>query len=368
MEAEALTLEELKKRNEQEEKGEQTQPEKPEVEVKPEDVPRETSEEQEETAEIAEETTEEPKKTEEPEETAPEIEADSEWMKPDESQEEQKETGFKPNADAAAARKKYRRQAQEKQAELERERQEKEELRKRLEALEKGQKLTPQSYVADRPKRENFDSEEAYEDALYEFRREQDLAKNQSAIAAAQKRKEAEEQLKKIQEASDAHYVRAHELCEKSKIAPETYQKADETIRTVVDNIFPDNGDAMVDFMIYKLGAGSEKVMYNLAVNSSRRQHFIDLLKNDKSGLSASIFLGELKAKLSAPEKRETKAPKPVPQVAMSGDRKDKSVAIGAKVLREKYMKAHQSGNAQAAFDYKRQARNAGVDTSDWAI
>jgi len=165
----------------------------------------------------------------------------------------------------------------------------------------------------------------------------------------------------------DKHYERAVKLSEESGITAEMYQNADFRLRSMVESVFnPDRsndgaGDAIVDALIANLGDGSEKVMYNLGVNSSRLQELKTRFENDRSGVSASIYIGQLNAELSAPKKRKTNSPKPAPNV--KGDKHEKAQT---KAYKKAYDDADKKGDTQARFNARREARKAGVDTSNW--
>lgn len=113
--------------------------------------------------------------------------------------------------------------------------------------------------------------------------------------------------------------------------------------------------------LIASLGEGSEKVLYNLGVNQARRTELVNLLKEDKSGLRASMFLGKLAGELSSPQRKKSNAPAPATQI--QGDRQ---TTEQGRALHQKYKDAHKSGNVQKAIELKRQARSAGVDTQTW--
>lgn len=245
---------------------------------------------------------------------------------------------------------------------------ENEELQKRIEALEKGHSpaaapasATQAVTVQAKPQEEDFETVAEYVDALTDWK-----IANSAATQHAETEKQAQQRrIKDYEEQRDSavekHYERAVELAGKSKIAPEAYQEADRRVRLMAEEIFPEGGDAVIDDLIAKLGDGSEKVMFNLGVNTKRRSELRTKLKDDPSGLSASMYLGQLKMELSLPGKRRSTAPDPADDV--KGDVK---MSEAHRQLKRKYDAAHRDGNLQKAIDIKRQAKQAGADTSTW--
>lgn len=156
------------------------------------------------------------------------------------------------------------------------------------------------------------------------------------------------------------HYDRAGELIKNSNITEELYQKADVVLRKAVEAHAPKMGDIIMDNIISILGKGSEKVMYKLGVNKPARNKFLELLKTDPSGMKAAVYLGQQKQKITNPKKPQSKAPNPAAEI--HGDEKPIVMSEG------KYKKAYDKAGAgtQAAWDMKKAAKAAGVDTSKW--
>jgi len=278
------------------------------------------------------------------------------WMQSDdhESQAEKKYSGTDIGAAKAKVRAKAEKKLEEKDGEIEK-------LKADIEAL----KRVPKSEKLVRPKRDDFDDhndpDEAYEDALLDWSGKRDAAErqaNQAGEATASNQREATENINK---AVDQHYEDAVVLAEKSGISADAYHKADLTVRQMFESIFPKAGDATMDAIIANLGKGSDKVMYNIGVNSTRRTELKDILLSDKTGLKAMGYLGNLKGELNAPSKRKTNAPKPAANATGDANTSGKFSAA-----EKKYNAAHKGGNAQEAFNLKRAAKKAGCDTSKW--
>ena len=113
--------------------------------------------------------------------------------------------------------------------------------------------------------------------------------------------------------------------------------------------------------MIAGLGAGSEKVMYSLGVNNARLAELKNRLIADPSGVTAGMYLGELKSEISAPQKRKTNAPKPAAQLKGDEQANDKF-----KAAKKNYEAAHKRGDTSKAFTLKRAAKKAGANTKTW--
>ena len=235
-------------------------------------------------------------------------------------------------------------------------------LKAEIERLKNNQGTAP---VKARPTREQFvdanDPDEAYVDAFTDWKLEQNAAKQAASTTQAEVKQRQQDRQVQISKGVDQHYERAAQLSNDSGITPEAYQAADLVVRQAVESVFPDGGDAITDALLASIGPGSEKVAFNLGVNAQKRGEFIQLLRDDPSGIKAGIFLGKQSEKLNAPSKRKTNAPKPA--ATISGDAKTSSKTSAAK---KKYDAAHSKGNTSEAFNIKRAAKAAGADTKTW--
>ena len=274
------------------------------------------------------------------------------WMASD-GQSDDAEKEFSAS-DMGKARRKYKSRIKEQDSELE-----------ALKAENERLKAVPQASKLVKPKPEDFydsdNSDAEYTEALIKWNLENQQAEAQASAATEAQQQQIREQQKQISTEVDQHYERAEKLSEKSGISSELYQSADLRVRQMIDSIFPDAGDAITDGLIANLGSGSEKVFYNLGVNETRLMEFKTRLQADSTGFKAAMYLGELKATLNAPQKRKTQAPKPAPN-----PQGDKQVNSSERALKKRYTEAHKSGNPQAAFDARREAKKAGADTSNW--
>jgi hypothetical protein len=227
-------------------------------------------------------------------------------------------------------------------------------------------KSGPQSVEAQpKPTRDQFydavDPDEAYLDAVLDWKQDQSSAKGavQANQAEAVRRQDAHQQ--EVNTSVDQHYERAVSLATESGISSELYQSADMNVRSAIEAVLPKQGDAVTDLLIANLGEGSEKVFYNLGVNETNRNKLSELLRTDPGGLKAAMYLGSLKAELTAPSKRTTNTRKPAANAsgdtAPTGD--DKS-------FKQKYDKANKSGDTQSAFTARMNAKQAGVNVTTW--
>lgn len=280
------------------------------------------------------------------------------WMQGDEEDAEEDI----PNAAWKAARTKYK-------AKLEKHKEESNEelsrLRAENERLKQGSQAAPVQGVKPRPKRADFeesdDPDGAYIDALTDWKVDQNNAKQQASQATAATQQRQTQFQQEVEKAVDQHCERAAQLAEKSGIAPDTYRSAELRVRQMIDGLFPSGGDVITDGLIATLGEGSEKVFYNLGVNSSRLAKLQGLLMEDKNGLKAATYLGKLSEQLSSPQKRKTKAPKPAPKVEG-----DKGSADQFASLKRKWKAAHEKGDTSAAFKIRREAKKAGAKVTNW--
>lgn len=346
--AEKLTFAELKAKNAAEEKAEQ------ETEVAEAEEQLDTKV----TIEPVETTVEEIEDDTEEEES----ESVESWMQEEVATLDDGDSGFKPNREAAAVRKKLKAKLHEKDDELE-------SLKAEVERLKSGstQQAAPEK-MPPKPKLEDFDYDESsHEAALDDWYEKKIEAKLSSTLTTKQteqqQRESAERQKKALDEAVDRHYTRAAKLVEEGKVSEEKYTQADRAVRESFERIANGKGDVIVDSLIKtldSLGEGSEKVFYQLGVNPAKMQEITNLFASDPSGLSTVAYLGKLQASIQSPTKRKSSAPAPSPELKGGGSTK----APGDAFLK-RYKKA--GGNVQARLDIKREAKRQGIDTRNWS-
>ena len=272
------------------------------------------------------------------------------------------------DGDVAAARRKMRAKLEKKHES------EKEQLLKRIEDLENNQQkpaatvkpaaVIPEGTTA-KPRREQFedadDPDEAFTDALLDWKMSKRAAETDAKRKKDDQSAAAAEHNRQVEESVDSHYERAANLTTEVGISAERYQAADLSFRQMVETVFPGAGDVIADNLIANLGEGSERVTYNIGINAKRRQELQQLLQADKTGLKAAVYLGQLNAELSGGTKRTSKAPPPA-----ADPQGDEKKTESFRALKRKYNAAHKAGDTQGAFDARREARQAGADTSSW--
>lgn len=345
----AQTLEELKAANAEAEAA--AEDENVSEEIEDESSPQEEeSQDETETVEEEADSTEEVAETEA--ESAEESDAED-WMQSDEpkSQAEKKFT----DGDIGKAKAKLKAKLADRNSEIEK-------LKAELEAAKAS---SPKTDKLVKPKREDFyeseDPDGDYMDALTDYKIQVNQAEQQARSASEATARQQQEQALEIAKSVDQHYERAVELSAKSGISAEQYQSADRVFREMVESIYPQAGDAIADALISNMGKGSEKVVYNLGVNATKRAELKALLEADKAGLKASIYLGKLTEQLASPSKRKTNAP--APAKTTKGDATENA---SLKALKKKYDAAHKSGNDQEAFNLRRKARAKGANVNEW--
>ena len=114
--------------------------------------------------------------------------------------------------------------------------------------------------------------------------------------------------------------------------------------------------------MIRVVGDGSEKVLLHLLANKKSKREFDAVVATDKNGLQVAAWLGAKAAELREDNKRKrSTAKKPAPQT--KGD-------PGANTAKGKGLKkqfdAIKGSDINKALDFRRQAKKAGVDVSNW--
>lgn len=213
------------------------------------------------------------------------------------------------------------------------------------------------------PREYDFSEDAEYQNAMTQWVQEQVqngvATVNQTASQSAQQAQAKQ----KLEQSIDGHYQRAEALVKQANIDIKAYEAAELSVRQDIESVLPNAGNVVVDELISRLGDGSEKVMYYLGRNSSARLKMIDKLKSDPSGISAAMYLADIKATRATPKKLVSRAPKPA--TVISGDASG-GLSGDAKALLKKYKQAHNTGSIQAAYNAKKQARAAGIDTSQW--
>lgn len=205
-----------------------------------------------------------------------------------------------------------------------------------------------------------------FEDAE-KYQQEQDryiAALVQRQLGGQSQAQQQQQQFQQMQRKVDEHYERAAELVKSGIIDEAKYQQADLRVRTELANLYnnPEQGDAVADSILARMGVGSEKVWAHLGVNPAALAKLKQHLSDDPTGIEASFFLGELKAKFNGKPIKLSAAPKP--DTPLNGDVATGSLSGSA--LRKAYEDASKKGDSQKAFDLKRQARASGVNTQNW--
>jgi len=237
-----------------------------------------------------------------------------------------------------------------------------ENLKREIEELKTQKKsISPKDEDLVRPRETDYESIDDFNVALDEYEDKRLDSKLSVVHGQRQLRETQTKEIEKLNADVDSHYLRADKLVEESGISAETYKQSDEAIRTAIESVRPGQGNIIVDQMISLLGEGSEKVMYKLGRSKALRGELITLLTEDPHGLKATAFLGEQKAKLSLTTRRSSNAPAPSNEINGDATSSNKE-----RVFKKKYDGAHAKGDPQAAYNAKKEARAAGVDTSGW--
>jgi hypothetical protein len=252
-------------------------------------------------------------------------------------------------------KKKLKGQISEKDEELER-------LRAELHAVKTGA-VTPQqtTQAPKRPRNADFDTDEEYESAMDKY--EDDKLKYQTQLITSTQSQstQVEQRTRKILASVDNHYERAAKLVESSGINPEVYQQATENFKSILERAMPGKSEGMLNGVIDIIGEGSEKTIFYIGRNKTAQNEFAALLAEDPTGLKASMWLGRTTEKINGTVKKTSQAPSPSAQLKSGG-----SVTAKESAYRKKYEEAHKKGSLQDAYNAKKDARKAGIDTSNW--
>ncbi|MAF43436.1 MAG: hypothetical protein CMI54_04605 [Parcubacteria group bacterium] len=215
--------------------------------------------------------------------------------------------------------------------------------------------------ASNKPKREDFldrdDPEEAYIDALSEWK----FREQQEKSHAEQLKRQQDQAKADLDKKVEDHYQRAAKLLDEHSLSSDVYEAADSGFRKAVDAAFPGKGDALADTIISQIGEGSEKLIMYVGNNAGRREQLKDALTSDPNGLKAMRLIGKWESEMVAPTKRASRAPKPPTQV-----KGDAAGTPSADRLKKRYQDAHKSKDAQKAFNIKREAKAQNIDVSNW--
>lgn len=159
----------------------------------------------------------------------------------------------------------------------------------------------------------------------------------------------------------DNHYDRAASLVSSGQIAEDRFKAAESRVINTLESFNPGKGKNTLEYLISELGAGSEKVIYNIGNSEEAMRGLEAALANDplKTGYKAFGYLVSLRDKFQS--KPATK-PKPVPQP----DKPLRGSAPSVSSYRKAYERAHANGDAEKAFDIKQLAKAKGENTSQW--
>lgn len=314
-------------------------------------------------AEVEEEITQEPEEVlsdeieniEEPEsEEQTEVESEGEgesWMSSEDDAEHEERTV--PLNALRATRDKLKGKLSEKDEVIE-------ELKREVQALKQAPS-TAQPPSIEAPRYGDFDTEEEFNEANAKYLQSLVQSTVTQTQQVSQQKQNESAQLEKMKSNVDAHYKRAQELVESTdNLSAELYQGADLAVREAIESIKPNQGDSLTDTLIARLGEGSEKVMYFLGRNETARNKLLSKLSADPTGLDAFLYLGELKSKHTMPAKQRSNAPAPATRVTGSNEKPSD------KALKSKYDKAHSKRDIQSAYQIKKEAKKAGIDTTNW--
>lgn len=233
-------------------------------------------------------------------------------------------------------------------------------LERENEQLKINSKQTLDVKPVKRPRLKDFDTDDAYDDAMDEW--EENSSKNVFTTYEQSKtaKDQADQQMAALKESVDSHYERAQKLVTEHSISPEVYKKADAEVRGAVAAVHGKHSDVLTDAFIAALGEGSEKALFYVGRNKNALNEFKAILNSDPTGLKVASFLGEIKGKVQGATKQKSRATPPGTQID-GGSATPKGSAE-----KRKYDKAHKSKSGQEAYNIKRDAKKAGIDTSTW--
>lgn len=291
-----------------------------------------------------------------------EDESDTEsWMEADEESDSEEQSV--PLSKHISLRSKLKDKVREKDSELE-------QLKAEIERLKQSKPASDTATTLQPPKVEDYQDE--YGDTDFakfneaNARYMQDLV--DSRVSGGTKKQEEEAKQQQLQQQREStvnhHYELAERLVNSGILKADDYIAADSTIVNTLELSVPGRGRAVADGLIQHLSEVSdqpEKVWFKLGKDPKLLSQVIEAYQSDTSGVKGVALLARISQKYTTPAKRKSKAPAPARKV-----QGDQSQTPSTDKLQKKYKEAHKKGNLQAAFNAKREAKKAGVDTSNW--
>lgn len=214
-----------------------------------------------------------------------------------------------------------------------------------------------------RPNPLDFETDTEYEDAKEKYL----LAIIKQEAAADNTAKRNQVYIDRRTAGVAEHNTRVGDFVEEKKINPDVYGSAENVFISAFEDAYPGKGEAFADDMLSKLGKGSEKVPYFLGRNKAKLAEFKEVLRSDPTGIQAAMFLADQNRKLRGVTAGKQKSKAPKPAATATGDSSVNAGSKSGKALRKKYNDLHAKGEGAKAWDIKKEARAAGIDTSEWA-
>lgn len=231
-----------------------------------------------------------------------------------------------------------------------------EELRQTVEELKAGKPIS-QSEPIKRPRITDFDSDEAYEDAMDKWEQQQ----RDQLVEVVNTKQNHSQTNQRVQQEVEKFYTNAEKLLKEHAIAPDVYVSASNNVIESLDKINPGQGKALFHALVATVGDHAEKIVFHVGRNKGALAEFQSQLLADPSGSRALVYLGSLKAKVSGNNKKSSRAPSPAANVNGGSIGGNKAAAE-----QRKYNAAHKDGNVQKAYNIKSAARKGGIDVSKW--
>lgn len=172
-----------------------------------------------------------------------------------------------------------------------------------------------------------------------------------------------QEKQQQLESVVNEHYQRAESLVKSGVVSAERFAEADHKIVEAFDSRAQGNGRQLADYLIQYVGMVSdnpEKLWFKLGVDSALLNDVIEDFQNDQTGNKGIAHLSKIDKQISKPSNIRSKAPAPAKEVKGNASVKSSSA------LAKRYKAAHKKGNTQEAFNVRREAKQNGIDVSNW--
>ena len=112
------------------------------------------------------------------------------------------------------------------------------------------------------------------------------------------------------------------------------------------------------------MGETSAEAIYSVGRSKAKLAELQTTLLNDRTGLEAAIYLGNVLGQIKNKTKTKPKSNAPAPAPNLGGGEISKTV--NAASLKKMFLKADKAGDTTKAYELYSKGKKAGVDVEKW--